>query len=171
MAASYPGTVKTFTTKQPDGEILSAHINDLQDEVVAIETTLGADPGVWKTWTPTVTGWAAGYTCIARYCKVGKMCYLTVHIDGTSNNTKAKITLPAGIVAGGATSYLYYSMPFGYNNGVAFYAGHAFAQLRTNAAPTYPNEIWFWLDGSENGWAAASSRKLCQVSGIVYELL
>ena len=116
--------------------------------------------GVWTDFTPTaVTGWSSVDVGIYRYAKVGKLCYLTVHINGTSNNTKAKITLPAGIVVGGATSYLYYSMPFGYNNGVAFYAGHAFAQLRTNAAPTYANELWFWLDGSENGWAAAN-RKL-----------
>lgn len=40
MAATFPGGVKVFTTKQAGDQIASAHINDLQDEVVAIETEL-----------------------------------------------------------------------------------------------------------------------------------
>lgn len=41
-AASYPGTTKSFTTKTdgPTQTIFAAHINDLQDEVVAIENGL-----------------------------------------------------------------------------------------------------------------------------------
>ena len=45
MAASYPGTIKTFSTKQPGEAIASAHINDLQNEVVAIETELKKTTG------------------------------------------------------------------------------------------------------------------------------
>lgn len=40
MAASYPGTTKTFSTKAPGQAIASSHINELQDEVVAVETQL-----------------------------------------------------------------------------------------------------------------------------------
>ena len=40
MAATFPGGVKVFTTKQAGDQIASAHINDLQDEVVAVETQL-----------------------------------------------------------------------------------------------------------------------------------
>jgi len=40
MAASYPGTIKTFSTKAPGEAIASSHINDVQDEVKAIETQL-----------------------------------------------------------------------------------------------------------------------------------
>lgn len=45
MPASYPSSVKTFTTKQ-DGvdRVAAAHVNDLQAEVVAIETELGTNP-------------------------------------------------------------------------------------------------------------------------------
>jgi hypothetical protein len=35
--ASFPGAVKTFTTKNPDDTIQPSHIDDLQDEVNAIE--------------------------------------------------------------------------------------------------------------------------------------
>jgi hypothetical protein len=46
MPASYPTAVKTFTTKNAGDTIQPAHINDLQDEVVAIEQGLlgGASP-------------------------------------------------------------------------------------------------------------------------------
>lgn len=40
MAASYPGAVKTFATRTSGQSIDPAHINDLQDEVNAIESGL-----------------------------------------------------------------------------------------------------------------------------------
>lgn len=40
MAATFPNGVKSFTTKQADDNILPNHVNDLQDEVIAIETEL-----------------------------------------------------------------------------------------------------------------------------------
>jgi hypothetical protein len=40
MSASYPSAVKTFTTKATGDKIQASHINDLQDEVHAIETDL-----------------------------------------------------------------------------------------------------------------------------------
>jgi len=40
MAASYPTSVKTFSTKATNDVIQAAHVNDLQDEVTAIETGL-----------------------------------------------------------------------------------------------------------------------------------
>ncbi len=44
MAASYPGSIKSFTTKTNNVDTVdAAHINDLQDEVEAIQTELGAD--------------------------------------------------------------------------------------------------------------------------------
>ena len=45
MAATFPGGVKIFTTKQSGEAIASAHINDLQNEVVAIETELKKTTG------------------------------------------------------------------------------------------------------------------------------
>jgi hypothetical protein len=58
MAASFPTTVKSFTTKV-DGvdDVQAAHINDLQDEVVAVETELLSLLTGWiaagMTWTRT----------------------------------------------------------------------------------------------------------------------
>ena len=45
MAASYPGAVKSFTTKVDLVDTVDAdHVNDLQLEVTAIETELGVNP-------------------------------------------------------------------------------------------------------------------------------
>ena len=42
MAASYPGSIKSFTDKTDSTDVIRAsHINDLQDEVVAVETQIG----------------------------------------------------------------------------------------------------------------------------------
>ena len=45
MAADYPGSIKSFTTKT-DGvdDVEAAHINDMQLEITAIETELGINP-------------------------------------------------------------------------------------------------------------------------------
>lgn len=40
MSASYPGAIKTFTTKNTGDTIQASHVGDLQDEVTAIETAL-----------------------------------------------------------------------------------------------------------------------------------
>jgi len=45
MAATFPGGVKVFSTKAAGEQIASAHINDLQAEVVAVETELKKTTG------------------------------------------------------------------------------------------------------------------------------
>lgn len=101
MAASYPGTIKTFSTKAPGEAIASSHINDLQNEVVAIETTLGTNAGAWLDWTPTFgAGGSMTYTGItytARYTIINKICYFYVEADGTIGGTPnwwIQLTLP-----------------------------------------------------------------------------
>ena len=49
----------------------------------------------WQNWTPTVTGWAAGYVVnTARYKLIGKTCFFSVDISGTSNSTAVTATMP-----------------------------------------------------------------------------
>lgn len=44
MAASFPGSIKSFTTKTDQvDDVEAAHVNELQLEVTAIETALGAN--------------------------------------------------------------------------------------------------------------------------------
>ena len=48
MAASFPTSIKTFTTKTDDLDYpLAEHINSPQDEIVALETLLGVNGGSW----------------------------------------------------------------------------------------------------------------------------
>jgi hypothetical protein len=105
MAASYPGAVKTFTTKASGGAILAAHINDLQDEVVAVETQLGVNAGTWQSWTPTLT-WSVGsvdptYSLLsARYTRVGKMVTFSAgYLLNGGNYRNYKITVPINPVS------------------------------------------------------------------------
>jgi len=50
--------------------------------------------GVWKTWTPTVTGWASISASGYRYVKVGNFVYVMIMIFGVSNSTEVLIDLP-----------------------------------------------------------------------------
>lgn len=44
MAASYPSSIKSYTTKVDDvDDVLAADMNSVQEEIVAIETELGAN--------------------------------------------------------------------------------------------------------------------------------
>jgi len=54
MSASYPGSVKSFASRSPGQVIGSAHINDLQDEVAAIEQALVVGPITLTS--PTLSG-------------------------------------------------------------------------------------------------------------------
>lgn len=56
MAAVYPGSIKSFTIKVNNTDIIdAAHPNTLQDEVVAIETTLGTNPALGTSNLSTAT--------------------------------------------------------------------------------------------------------------------
>lgn len=55
MTASYPASVKSFTTKVDFTDtVLAAHVNDLQDEVISIESTVG-------TSIKTGSGWVGSF--------------------------------------------------------------------------------------------------------------
>lgn len=44
MASAYPGAIDSFTTKATGETVEAAHVNDLQNAIVAVQTELGADP-------------------------------------------------------------------------------------------------------------------------------
>lgn len=55
MPASYPTSAKSFTTKNSGDSIQAAHVNDLQDEVTAVETDLIAGLPVTRGGTGVTT--------------------------------------------------------------------------------------------------------------------
>lgn len=51
MATAYPGSLKTFTTKVNYVDtVLAGDVNDLQDELVAVETALGSSIKTGSGW-------------------------------------------------------------------------------------------------------------------------
>lgn len=56
MAASYPGSIKVFTSKTNITDVIDAsHPNVLQEEVLAIESVLGVNPNTSTTPSPAGT--------------------------------------------------------------------------------------------------------------------
>jgi hypothetical protein len=76
-AASYPTAIKSFTTKIAGDTVQPSHINDLQDEVSAIETQLITS----GTWTMTLVSSGGGtptYTDrTGYYLRVGSVMHVT----------------------------------------------------------------------------------------------
>ena len=108
-AASYPTSVKIFTTRVAGDTIQPGHINDLQDEVTAIETNL------LETWT-TVSHSAGNFTgsgtlvwTVAsgdqthfKYSRIGKRVLVnfgfdTTTVSGTGNTLQ--IPIPGSLTA------------------------------------------------------------------------
>lgn len=89
------------------GKTAKAADSDKLDGLDSTDFALASGLGAWQSWTPTVTGWAAGYTCTARYCKVGKLVSVKIMIVGTSDSTAVYITLPFASVADGVFAWAY----------------------------------------------------------------
>lgn len=59
MPAVYPMSVRSFTPKTDQVDVIwAAHVNDLQNEMAAVEKTVGINPHVWPGWWPSgTTSW------------------------------------------------------------------------------------------------------------------
>jgi len=95
MAASYPTSIKSFTTKQDDvDDVLAEHINSLQDEVVALETQLGVN---WKGVVQVVNNQESSY----------QTCSTNIPFDDTiPQNTEGDQLLSVTITPKSATNKL-----------------------------------------------------------------
>ena len=120
--------------------------------------------GVWQDWTPTVTGWAAGYTVnTARYKLIGKTCFFTLDISGTSNSSaNIVITMPF-------TSYS--------GEGVPVWGGTNAYQVDNGVTSTTPGRwyigensgtLYAVKDMSAGAWTASGAKRI-RVTGF-YEI-
>lgn len=88
MAADFPTSVKTFTAKTNNVDTIDASIvNDIQDEVTAIETLLGSGSNRSTAWTPSFTFETTPPTSISygannsgRFCRFGNIVYFTCRL-------------------------------------------------------------------------------------------
>lgn len=94
MAASYPTSVKAFTSKV-DGvdDVMAADINEIQDEVEAVETDLLNNLQDYSSIS-TITGWTSFTQKQLGYVKSGKRVYFIFQLVGTSNSINTNFTLP-----------------------------------------------------------------------------
>ena len=129
MSASFPNSLKSFTTKVDNvDDVLAAHINDLQLEVAAIETEAGANSsnlygkkvgsGTFTnaaSFSPAPTaGWVAGarYRLVAHYVQntADGLLSIKCNADGGANYNYSGLGNGTGWSVAGATSILaYYS--------------------------------------------------------------
>ena len=124
MAATYPASVRSFTTKvDVTGIVYAAHPNDLQDEVIAIESILGVTPSL--STTPNAGG---SFTATAT----------------TFNSVSARLAnIETGIVADVHTQYV------NKTNGTVTTASTASAVVRnihvSTSTPTGGSDGDVWL--------------------------
>lgn len=105
MAASFPTTVKTFTTKSNNVDTIDAsHVNDLQDEVNAIEALLGASSTRFTSWTPTIS-FATPPTSIGYSGQTGSYAQF-----GSVVYCSASVTVNA-LTAGAGTGEMRFGLP------------------------------------------------------------
>lgn len=105
MSTNFPGALDSYTTKV-DGvdTVLAAHINNVQDAIVAIETLLGAGSAA-GTYSPALTfgGAAVGMDAAqnGRYLRLGNAVFVTGYIvlsakGSSTGNAAVSMPVAAG---------------------------------------------------------------------------
>ena len=111
MAASYPTSVRSFTTKVNVVDIIEAsHPNSLQEEVIALESVIGTSPSL--ATAATASGWAntaTDYVTVkARLANIEKGIVADSHTQYVKIAGGSTITSSAnnviGIIVKGAVS-------------------------------------------------------------------
>lgn len=111
MAASYPSAVKSFTSKSAGDTIQPAHVNDLQDEVAAIEGGLlgGTAPlnssrstlaSLSVTGNSTVAALNAGASTLASLSVTGASTLASLQV---ANSTVGNLVVSGGLSVGAST--------------------------------------------------------------------
>lgn len=110
MSATFPAAIKSFTTRISGDTVQPAHVNDIQDEVTAIETELLE---AWAAYTPTVGGGLTlgNGTAVGRFQITGKNVKgsIAVTLGSTSSVAPGIFTfsLPATAVGTGLATVTY----------------------------------------------------------------
>lgn len=128
MSTNFPTSLDSYTTKvDAVDDVLAAHVNDLQDAVVAVETALATDS--WVDWTPTVTqtGSVALTITYAKYKIVNKICHVMANLVMTGSGTGGTVISVGGQPAAIQGFYAGSLVPIGtgiiLDNGTAYYQG------------------------------------------------
>lgn len=106
MSASYPGAVKTFATKNNGDTLQAAHINDLQDEVNAIESgLLTGTAAISASNASFATLSVSGNSTLASTIAIGTVPYIFPSSGGVTGHV---LTIDS---TGGSTLTLAWKIP------------------------------------------------------------
>lgn len=108
--ASYPNSVKSFASRSAGQTIASAHVNDLQDEVNAVETALVTGPINLQASTLASLSVTGGSTVAALTAGASTLASLSVSGGSTvgaltaGNSTLSNLSVSGGSTTAGAAS-------------------------------------------------------------------
>jgi hypothetical protein len=86
-------------------------LNDLQGQISELKYVLDGvrkfeTGGVWKGFTPTVSGFSSTTYAYIKYCTVGRICHVYLRLDGTSNSVSFGCNVPIPTANFGFTLYI-----------------------------------------------------------------
>lgn len=104
MAASYPTAAKSFTTRVAGDTIQPGHVNDLQDEVTAIETDLLK---AWVAFVPDWTNLTPGDASFngGKYLQIGSLVFFRIDLVAGSTTAVGQALVEFPVPAAGAISF------------------------------------------------------------------
>ena len=133
--------------------LVDADIPDLSSNYVTTTTYNNAvlDSG-WVDWSSssTIVGWSSFTSKQIRYRRVGKMVFVNVSIQGTSNSTSVTFTLPYDL---GSSAFAVMPLIYTANNGAFNIGGYGIISGSTLTA-------WRWssINTSSSTWTASGTK-------------
>jgi len=145
MATSYPAALDSYTTKA-DGvdTVQAAHVNNLQDAIVAIETELGVDPIQIGTWTPVIKIGATtitGTVILARYTKINRLVYIELDVQFNRGANSGAITLTGLPFTPAGSTFM-----------LVVLNGQSYAATAQGIKFTCTSGVLQWLGGTSAAW-------------------
>lgn len=127
LSKATPTKPQVYTPKpavrvpKPTDNSLAIKVSALEREVERLRVKERPAGGSWQSWTPTFGGFSTNPSGTCRYCIIGKLCYVVIHLtsSGTSNANTFTISLPVT-----CAQQTYASIPR-YNNNGWEYGGFA----------------------------------------------
>lgn len=153
MAASYPTAVKAFATRNTGDTIQAAHVNDLQDEVTAIENallnglahdfTIGGVLSVTAFGGHTITAGGTGENSLTiRNSTVGTGNYAALRMGNDAGAARAALyMLSSTYTAAGAHASDGVTLDNTGAGGISIHASHASGAIRLYTAASVATTI------------------------------
>lgn len=109
----------------------------------------GIDSTEWTDYSgvSTIFGWSSFSYKVIRYKKIGRLVFVVFHLNGVSNSTVKRFSLPASLNAGGSSDYT--CLTYAYSS-VSGFKDAARGYIEGNVLYLYPAQIGGDWDTSGN---------------------